>query len=85
MSRVKSAGGGGGVLLALLACCGVKLLVLAALVAPAGFLTDNAVIGVIGLLIAAGLVWWAIRRRRACDGDCHLPEPEEQRSSQRQR
>jgi high-affinity Fe2+/Pb2+ permease len=83
MSRPTSTGTGGA-LLALLACCGVKLLVLAALIAPAGFLTRNTVIGVIGLLIAAGLVWWAIRRRHKCDGTCHLSEPQEQKPSQRQ-
>jgi hypothetical protein len=69
-----------GLLGAVLACCGVKLLVLAALVAPTGFLTDNLVVGVIGLAVAAALIAFAVRRRHRCDGVCHVPPTESKTS-----
>jgi hypothetical protein len=62
-----------GLLGAVLACCGVKLLVLAAVVAPTGFLTDNWVVGVAGLVVATVLLAFAVRRRHRCDGVCHVP------------
>ncbi len=62
-----------GLLGAVLACCGVKLLILAALLAPTGFLTDNLVVGVIGLVVAAALMGFAVRSRHRCDGACHVP------------
>ena len=69
-----------GLLGAVLACCGVKLLVVAALLAHAGFLTDNIVVGVIGLALAAALVAFAVRRRHRCDGVCHVPQAESRTS-----
>ncbi len=59
--------------IAVLACCGVKLVVLAAVLAPSGFLTRNVWLGVLGLALAAGLVAVSVRRRRRCDGACHVP------------
>ncbi|WP_100501679.1 hypothetical protein [Geodermatophilus chilensis] len=69
-----------GLLGAVLACCGVKLLVLAALVAPTGFLTDNLVVGVIGLAVAAAFIGFAVRSRHRCDGVCHVPRTESKTS-----
>jgi hypothetical protein len=62
-----------GPLAAILACCGVKLVVLAALLIPAGFLTENTLIGLGVLAVAILLVVLAVRGRRRCDGTCHLP------------
>jgi predicted lipid-binding transport protein (Tim44 family) len=62
-----------GPLAAILACCGVKLVVLAALLIPAGFLTENTLIGLVALVVALLLIVVAVRRRRRCDGGCHLP------------
>ncbi len=56
--------------IAVLACCGVTL-VLAAVLAPSGFLTRNVWLGVLGLALAAGLVAVSVRRRRRCAGACH--------------
>jgi hypothetical protein len=69
-----------GLLGAVLACCGVKLLVLAALLAPTGFLTDNIVVGFTGLAVAAALVAFAVRRRPRCDEACHVPHAESRTS-----
>jgi MYXO-CTERM domain-containing protein len=63
-----------GALSAILACCGVKLVVLAALLAPAGFLTGEVGFAVAGLVLAGLLVAWAVRRRHRCDGTCHVAE-----------
>lgn len=64
-----------GPLVAILACCGVKLLLVAALLAPAGFLTSSLALGLAGLVAAAIIVAFAVRRRRTCSGDCHVPHP----------
>jgi hypothetical protein len=64
-----------GTLAAILACCGVKLVVLAALLIPAGFLTRNLLVALGALVVAGLLVVVAVRRRRRCDGACHVPEP----------
>jgi hypothetical protein len=69
-----------GLLGAVSACGGVKLLVLAALLAPTGFLTDNLAVGVIGLVVAAALIGFAVRRRHRCDGACHVPRAESETS-----
>jgi hypothetical protein len=63
-----------GALAAILACCGVKLVVLAALLAPAGFLTGEIGFAIGGLVLAGVLIVWAVRRRHRCDGTCHVPE-----------
>jgi hypothetical protein len=63
-----------GALAAIFACCGVKLVVLAALLAPAGFLTGEVGLAVAGLVLAGLLLGWAVRRRHRCDGTCHVPE-----------
>lgn len=68
-------------LLAILACCGVKFVVLAALLAPAGFLTRNAWLAVLGVAVAAVLVSVSICRRRRCAGECHPPPPASERSA----
>lgn len=62
-----------GPLAAILACCGVKLVVLAALLVPAGFLTENTLIGLGAVAVAILLIVVAVRRRRRCDGGCHPP------------
>jgi hypothetical protein len=64
-----------GALAAILACCGVKLVVLAAVLAPAGFLTGEIGFAIGGLFLAGLLLAWAVRRRHGCDGTCHVPEP----------
>jgi hypothetical protein len=64
-----------GALAAILACCGVKLVVLAALLAPAGLLTGELGLAVAGLVLAGLLLAWAVRRQHRCDGTCHIPEP----------
>jgi hypothetical protein len=50
----------------------VKLVVLAALLIPPGFLTENTLIGLGALTVAILLIVIAVRRRRRCDGTCHL-------------
>jgi hypothetical protein len=62
-----------GPLAAILACCGVKLLLVGAVLAPAGFLTSNLVFGALSLIAAAILVGLAVRSRRTCSGTCHVP------------
>ncbi len=62
-----------GPLVAILACCGVKLLVVGALLIPAGFLTSNLALGLLGLVAAGILVGFAVRSRRSCIGACHVP------------
>lgn len=54
--------------------CGAKLLLLAALLAPAGFLAGDVWFAIAGLVLASLLVAWAVRRRHRCDGSCHVPE-----------
>ena len=63
-----------GPLAAILACCGVKLLVVGALLAPAGFLTSNLALGLVGLAVAVTLLALAVRSRRICSGACHVPQ-----------
>lgn len=63
-----------GALAAIMACCGVKLLLLAALLAPAGFLAGDIWFAIASLVLASLLVAWAVRRRHRCDGTCHVPE-----------
>ena len=62
-----------GPLVAILACCGVKLLLVGAVLAPAGFLTSNLVLGLLGLIATAVLVALAARSRSTCSGGCHAP------------
>jgi membrane-bound ClpP family serine protease len=62
-----------GPLAAILACCGVKLLLLGAVLVPAGFLTSNVIIGLAGVAVAALLLAFAVRSRRRCRGACHVP------------
>jgi hypothetical protein len=64
-----------GALTAVLACCGVKLVVLAALLAPSGFLTGEVGWALAGVIAAGLLLLWAVRRRRGCDGTCHVTDP----------
>jgi hypothetical protein len=61
-------------LAAILACCGVKLLIIGAVLAPAGFLTSNVALGLVGLVVSVVLVALAVRRRRSCSGACHVPQ-----------
>jgi hypothetical protein len=62
-----------GLLAAILACCVVKLVILAALLVPTGFLTRNVVIGAVGVVIGLAVLVIAVRRRSRRDGTCHLP------------
>jgi LPXTG-motif cell wall-anchored protein len=62
-----------GPLAAILACCGVKLIVLAAVLIPSGFLTQNLWVAAVGIALAVVLVVVAVRRRRYCSGACHVP------------
>ena len=62
-----------GPLVAILACCGVTLLVVSALLVPAGFLTSSLALGLLGLTAAGILVGLAVRSRRTCSGACHVP------------
>lgn len=62
----------------------MKLVLLAAVLIPAGFLTRNLLVGFGALVVAIVLVVVGVRRRRRCDGACHLPSPrgDEERSGQ---
>jgi hypothetical protein len=65
-----------GLLAAILAYCVVKLVILAALLVPTGFLTRNVVIGAVGVVIGLAVLVIAVRRRSRRDGTCHLPSPD---------
>jgi LPXTG-motif cell wall-anchored protein len=60
-------------LVAILACCGVKIILLAAVLALSGFVSWNVWIGALGLALASVFVIVAVRRRRRCQAACHVP------------
>jgi hypothetical protein len=69
--------------LLVVACCGVKLLLFGALLAPAGLLSGNVLLGVGGLAVAVLLAALALRSRRRCDGSCQTPAMSDGRPAHR--